>query len=443
MNINDSNTALPSSQSGIHFAVGNTPQCSAADWDLASLDAAWAGVYELDSIGFPAILTSVGEVDPITEQRVIQMVASSIQNEQSKLSSLTSPFPRMISVEPVPGAKRCVAAVYACDLTEVQETDVAGKLDILESFARSISDSAPSEPVREKSTREVQSATWRELFKPLLDKIRAEMETQRKRAHTYLAAAAVVAVICCIPLPFRVACKTRCEPTHCRFVAAPFDARLESTHAVIGQSVKAGDILATLDGGEIKSKLSGLKDKANQSEQRYRAALSTGDHSAAEQERLGLEQLNREIELLKQRKQTLEIRSPIDGIVVDGDLEHAQGTPLEIGQSLFEIASLDELVAELAVPERDIRFVRNDLQVWVTLKSMSGPAIPSRIHRLHLRSEIRDSESVFIAEAAIANTDGSIRPGMNGNSVIHVGYRPLAWMMLRRPWNRLRNWIGW
>lgn len=439
----DSNTSSPDNQSSVRRVVESALQADVTGWELATLEATWAAVFELEAIGTPEILAAEGRIDEVTEQRASQMATNSILNNQAKLSSLTSPLACIINVEPIPDTKRCVAAVYACDLAELSESYAIEKLAAVKQFANSISGAANAEQSAEQSAAELQVPTWAALSKLFFEKLRAEFEAQRKQIRTYVTAIAAIAAICFVPIPFRLSCPTRCEPTSSRFVAAPFAARLERTHSVIGQEVKTGDLLATLDGGEIISELAGLNDKANQAKQRQMAALSTGDHATAEHERLELEQLSREIELLDRRKKQLEIRSPIDGIVVDGDLERAQGTPLEIGQSLFEIASLDELVAEIAVPECDVRFVNRDLPVSVSLESSGTSAIRSSVDRVHLRSEIRDSEAVFIAEAAIPNTDRNIRPGMNANTIIHVGYRPLAWVFLHRPYSSLRQWIGW
>ena len=44
-------------------------------------------------------------------------------------------------------------------------------------------------------------------------------------------------------------------------------------------------------------------------------------------------------------------------MVLSGDLKRVEGMPVTIGQNLFEIAPLDEMVFEIAVPERDYAHV--------------------------------------------------------------------------------------
>lgn len=285
--------------------------------------------------------------------------------------------------------------------------------------------------------------TWGELFSKIIRKAKVEWSLQKNRSRTYFGSALAVVAICLIPWPYKIACKTVCEPASRRFIAAPFDARLLKAHVVTGQQVIEGQLLATLDGSEIRSELAARKTKLAQAEQRHLAALSVGDHSKAEFERLEVEHLLREIEVFETRKANLEIRSPIAGSVVTGNLERAEGVPLTIGENLFEIASLERLIAEIAIPEDEITHVQRTMAVTVDLDATPGKAMQSTIKSIHLRNEIRDNASVFIAEAELSNPDLILRPGMNGIARINTGHRTLGWVWLHRPYNALRHWIGW
>jgi hypothetical protein len=94
---------------------------------------------------------------------------------------------------------------------------------------------------------------------------------------------------------------------------------------------------------------------------------------------------------------------------------------MTVGQTLFEIGPLDELIAEIAIPEDQIAYVQSDLNTRVSLDALPGQWHTSKIERIHPRNEIREFESVFIAEAPIANQGKTVRPGMNGVARIHAG----------------------
>src|SRR6056297_505425 len=207
-----------------------------------------------------------------------------------------------------------------------------------------------------------------------------------------------------------------------------------------GEKVYQGQVLATMDGSEIRTELAVLRTKLGQAEQRQLAALSTGDHSKAELERLETTHLQRQIELFENRQSHLEIRSPINGVVVAGDLERSEGAPLSAGDNLFEIASLDRLIAEVAIPEQQVSCIEDTMEVTVRLDAMPGQPERTTLQRIHLRSEIRDNANVFIAEAELANPHALLRPGMSGTASIHAGYRALGWILFHQPYNAVRHW---
>ena len=287
--------------------------------------------------------------------------------------------------------------------------------------------------------------TWAELRRLFLLKLKTSFQTDNPRATAkkYAAFALGLILIGLVPWPHYVTCNVICEPVVHRFVAAPFDGKLLRSNVLVGQQVKQGEVLAILDGGELNSQLAGARAKLAQSEQRRMAALSTSDHSKSEFERLEVEHLRREIELLESRKVDLEVRSPMDGIVISGDLERAEGAPLAVGDNLFEIASLDRLVAEVAIPESDISFVAKAMEISVKLDSVPENTFDTTVQRIHFRNEIRDNQSVFIAETELPNDSKLLRPGMNGEASIKAGYRPLGWLLFHRPYNAIRHWIGW
>ncbi|NUQ66647.1 MAG: biotin/lipoyl-binding protein, partial [Pirellulales bacterium] len=68
----------------------------------------------------------------------------------------------------------------------------------------------------------------------------------------------LVACSLAIPLPYKVSCHCSMQPVIRRFIAAPFAARLEAVMAEPGDLVSKGQVLAKLDGREIRWELAGL-----------------------------------------------------------------------------------------------------------------------------------------------------------------------------------------
>jgi multidrug efflux pump subunit AcrA (membrane-fusion protein) len=171
-------------------------------------------------------------------------------------------------------------------------------------------------------------------------------------------------------------------------------------------------------------------------------AMDARDNGARKLAELEMERLDLKIRLLRNREQQLVIASPMDGVVLRGDLEDAEGAPVESGQTLFEIAPLDPINLELSILEEDLHSVELGMPVKARLDGYRGRPVTGTITRITPRSEIRDSENVFVAEVEISNTDGALRPGMNGRARITSRIRPLGWIWFHKAWYALRNFVG-
>jgi len=258
-----------------------------------------------------------------------------------------------------------------------------------------------------------------------------------------LAAAAVVIALMFVPFPHRVKCDCELQPVLRRYVAAPFDATLDKSFVEPGDLVAEDQILAQIDGREIRWELAGVTAQRSQAEKQRDGHLATYDFGAAEVDKLEMQRLALKSKVLQHRGDNLDIRSPIDGIVTSGDLEKAEGVPLTTGQTLFEVAPLDRMVVEIEIPETDVRHMQAGLPVTVRLEAYPGRRWEGDLAAIHPRSEFREDTHVFISELPLDNPQDLLRPGMQGKVTIRAGRRPLGWILFHRPWQKLLFWMGW
>ena len=245
------------------------------------------------------------------------------------------------------------------------------------------------------------------------------------------------------PVHYKIRCDCRLEPVSRRFVAAPYDGILEKALVMPGATVSEGDVLARMDGREIRWDLAGITAERDRAIKQRDAAFANRRFAAAEVAKLDVDRFELKIKLQEQRQRNLEIKSPIDGIVTVGDLDRAQGAPVSCGETLFEIAPLAEMTVELAVPQSDIAYVHRGQQVYVHLEACPSAPYHATITRILPRSEIREQQNVFVAEVSLENTDGNLRPGMQGRAAIVGPRRTVAWTLFHKPWESLCLMLGW
>ncbi len=260
------------------------------------------------------------------------------------------------------------------------------------------------------------------------------------------AAALVVAAIMgilCLPVSYKVKCRCDLRPVTRRYVAAPFDVTLAKSHVEPGDIVESDQLLAELDGRELRWELAGVVADHNRAAKERDSHLAKHEFGEAQLSKFEMERLELKIQLLNHRSDHLQVRSPIDGIVVAGDLKKAEGVPLSVGETLFEVAPLDRMIVEVAIPEEDIAYVSNGLDVRITLDAYPSKEWSGILEKIHPRAEVVDNEHVFIGEVFLENSYELLHPGMRGRAKINCPDRPLGWNLFHKPWEKLTFWVGW
>ncbi len=253
----------------------------------------------------------------------------------------------------------------------------------------------------------------------------------------------IIAGVLCLPMPYRIACECQLEPVTRRFIAAPFDGTLERAAVEPGDLVEQGQLLAKMDGREIRWELAGLLAEQSQAGKERDGHMAKHDFGAAQLAKLQVERLGLRERLLVKRNENLDIKSPIAGVVVTGDLKKSEGVPLGVGDQLFEIAPLEQMVVEIAIPETDITWTQTGQSVEIVLDAYPETTWTGTLVRIHPRAELREDSQVFIGEVILENPQAVLRPGMRGRAKIEGPEKSLGWNLFHKPWYELRYWLGW
>ncbi len=244
------------------------------------------------------------------------------------------------------------------------------------------------------------------------------------------------------PVPYRIACTVKVEPLQQRLVAAPFEATLLESKVEPGEAVTMGEVLVILDGRPLRLELESIESEIQQASQQNNSALAIGKIAEAQQAALKVRQLSRRRDLIADRLNRLRVVSPIDGVVVSGELDRFVGSPLKTGQTLVEIAPLERMAIEVEIPEHEIGYVTPDANTKIKIAAIGGPSIRASLDDLYPSAEIRDDRNVFIGRIEVDNPDNRLRPGMRGKATTYGPLRPLSWSWIRGAVERIVWWMG-
>jgi multidrug efflux pump subunit AcrA (membrane-fusion protein) len=140
----------------------------------------------------------------------------------------------------------------------------------------------------------------------------------------------------------------------------------------------------------------------------------------------------------------LEIKSPLSGVIVGGELLSRGGVAVERGRLIAEVAQVDTMRAEIMVPESEVNAVSVGLPVAMKVRTYPGIEFFGKVNDIGpIASPItadRPMEGYVRVGVALKNDRGLILDGMNGYARIECGARPILDLLFRPvlSWMRLR-----
>lgn len=259
-----------------------------------------------------------------------------------------------------------------------------------------------------------------------------------------------------IPYPFYIQTQAYLEPTTQQFIHATADSFIEELLVAEGQSVQSHQPLVRLRAPNLElqieeltgqilalvEKKNGLRVAVNQ--------LSANSSDLATQTRLSAElrlielqekHAQEKLSFLEKQRQELLLLSPIQGIVVGGDLSRElSDRPLQRGDALFRVADLQgPWHLKLLVADRDGRYVQQSLlngpiDIDWGLENATGRGLKAKL--ISMRPEVDQRPNQGPCRNATASIEESQleQPAIGAVAYARIpcGKQPL-WFIWSRP----------
>src|ERR1700733_3626808 len=267
---------------------------------------------------------------------------------------------------------------------------------------------------------------------------------------------AVVALVLFVP-PFssKVSSEFILEPGQNAEIRSPVGGQLANILVRSGQEGRAGDGVAELKNPELDSRAASLASQLGNIEGALRIAeqhTSRGEAARAEDERA---RLSSELSLVRSHIAGLALRSPIHGIVVEGDIEPHEGDFLNQGDEFVRVVDRSEMRARILVHDWEVGEVAVGAPVKLKVSDQPFRTSAGRVGRIlpaaaadrpisqPNKVERRGQEvmNYFAVEMVFPNTDGSLIEGMTGTAKISGKHRPFAWQAAAGVWRWVHSQI--
>ncbi len=281
----------------------------------------------------------------------------------------------------------------------------------------------------------------RPITRTLLDNTFATLKKNPVRKFAMLLAIGII--LLCIPTTYKIACDCQLELTRRRFVAAPYEGLLENTIVENGDIVTQGQVLARMDASQLRMEMSSLQADMERERKKRDSALARRNVAESQIASSEMKRLASEVAIISNRLSHTEIRSPIDGVIISGDLDKAEGAPMETGQNLFEVGPLEKILVEILIPENEIQHVAAGMPVRFEFNAFPFETFRGEIQRIHPRAEVLDQQCVFVAHVQLDNETKRLRPGLKGRAKILGETHTLGWNLFHGVWENARKVLIW
>ncbi len=221
------------------------------------------------------------------------------------------------------------------------------------------------------------------------------------------------------------------------FVMPKVQGEIRQVLADEGERVRAGQVLARLDGDKLRLEVALNEATMRKLERDYNRNLELQQKglvsaTAIDNLKYELEAAKANWELARLQLSYCDIRSPIDGTVTQrldvvkvGNTVTPMGGVIESGQSsLFVVEDLDTLMLRVNVPERELA----KLSVG-QVAQLSFDAVPNHLFegKIELISPyVSAATATFTVRIRVTKTDGLLRPGMFARVAIVYERKPDA-----------------
>jgi multidrug efflux pump subunit AcrA (membrane-fusion protein) len=248
------------------------------------------------------------------------------------------------------------------------------------------------------------------------------------------------------PTEHEVQAQARLEGTIQRVLAAPSDGYLKQVLVRPGDTVAEGQLLAALEGDDLKLEHRQRLAEAQAAEAAAADAMSQHDRAQLAVNSAKAQALRAQLALLDQRLERAQIRAPFEAVVISGDLSQTLGAPVKKGDPLLTLAPARGFRAIVEIEDADITQVQTGQRGAMVLTAHPDLALPLRVERITPLAESREGHNVFEVEVALepgAALDAkALRPGMRGVARLHLGQTPRGQLWSREvlAWLRLNTW---
>jgi putative peptide zinc metalloprotease protein len=214
-----------------------------------------------------------------------------------------------------------------------------------------------------------------------------------------------------------------------------------------GDLVQSNQVLAVLENKDVSDQLADIRDRLQIAELLRHRATVTNDAVMVQQVNAETAKLVVQEAKLRHDVDALNVRTPINGVVLTADLDLKLNAYLHEGELLTEVLPIDRVRVVVSLSEREAGLVREDQPVRFRIYSLPSKVFSGEVSKTFMEDSSqlphpafssksggdvptttepnggeKPSQRLYQAELLINNTERLLRPGMSGRAKISCGW---------------------
>ena len=212
-----------------------------------------------------------------------------------------------------------------------------------------------------------------------------------------------------------------------------------------GMQVERGAPIAHLRDDERRAERDAAIAAVDAAERAAAMAASRGDAAEERLQRLRVDVLRRDADLLDEQIRSSVVRAPVRGIILTARPDERVGSHAAAGDLIAVVGRTDSLELEFGVGERDITRVRVGDEVRLRIDALPQQTFAGRVTSIGATSGTAAGAVAFPVRAVVANPEGLLRPGMAAYARVLTEPASALWRLARTPVRatRLAWWRFW
>lgn len=246
-------------------------------------------------------------------------------------------------------------------------------------------------------------------------------------------------------LSFRIESSGEFVTDNIQIISAPQDGVIIDVLTNTGESVTSGQTVLSLKKQDLILQLTELnaeKQRYSSEADKARASFNIVETEIA---KARSEQVNARIARIQLMLNDTDLKSPFDGVIIEGERKDLLGLPVRKGDPLIKVAKIKDIYLTLAVDEQDIHLVSEGDLGEFALVSQPFSALSFVVEQIiPVADDSGQTGAKFKVRARFIDAPKPWwRPGMTGVGKIDKGDEAPYWVLGRKTYNQLRMMFWW